>query len=551
MNFTRDDRAVTEILGAILVFGILVLLLVLTQVTLVPALNQQVEVEHSERSVDDLRDVQTGVSRVAAGGAPEETSVEAGLLYPRRPLLLNPGDDVQGVVETTEPESVTLSNARALTAETDEYWDGTRTGEYTTRALRAEAQYREFATGQPFVLEGTGALFADGERAILRGEQGALVDDRRINLVLLDGAYREFSQGSVTVPLEPVSAPATPISITDSGAPITITIPTGLDQDHWDDQLGEEPNVRSIDVTDGLLTVELRPGVTYELRMAKVGVGADTVEERPAYLTREAGTVAVPAGGGEVSVLARDAYNNPVSGAVVNFSVTGGTATLSSDQATTDEDGRATVAVSGPDGTPTLRAAADFDGDGTVQNYEAVVVGVTVGTGGGGGGGGSNDVNPNREEGNLVFERALTVEQGNAPGNANNNWVDVTFRNTGQNVSNVTDLRVNFYIANGPGRSTGATPTHATIEDPAPVGRPTLQIGGRFVSVTDTGSLLVAPGATETVRFSFYEDAATTQEVQAFSGDFFIVTMQFADGTTEVYFVSPLAQGNNNGGGNN
>ena len=65
MTFFAEERAVSPVLGGILMFGLAVSLLILTQVSVVPAANQQVEFEHNlgvqedfERAREKLQDVE-------------------------------------------------------------------------------------------------------------------------------------------------------------------------------------------------------------------------------------------------------------------------------------------------------------------------------------------------------------------------------------------------------------------------------------------------------------------------------------------------------------
>ena len=54
LNFDSDERGVSEVLGAILVFGILVVLLATIQTQAIPAANEQVEFNHNQEVQSDL-----------------------------------------------------------------------------------------------------------------------------------------------------------------------------------------------------------------------------------------------------------------------------------------------------------------------------------------------------------------------------------------------------------------------------------------------------------------------------------------------------------------
>lgn len=554
----RDERSVSELLGALLVFGLLLIMLVLAQVTLVPTLNSQVEYEHSQRALDDLSELDASSSRVAATGASERTNVELGVTYPNRPLLINPGP-VQGVAETTDPidRGVVITNVSTGNPETDQYWQNVSIdpGVYETRFLTYEAQYREHRGGGRTVVEGGTVTYTRFESADVVGAGGpGLVDGRRIDLVVFGGDFQRISDGTDAVQLTPVSAPARTVSVRNETAPITITIKTFLEMDAWDDRLAAEAHVQDYEYTESgdpdvpsELAIVLEPGVTYELRMAKVGIGAGVDPTAAAYLTRESGAkTTVPTAGGEIAVDVRDAFNNPVAGTDVTFSITGGrAANLSTPTddgqtvvATSTEDGRAVVGLSGDDSTVRVTATIEADGVAGTADYENVVFPVQIGSGVSDEDEGANDqINPNTREGNLVYVNATIPKQGNS------DLVTAVFENTRNFSSNVTitDIRINFLGANAPGSSSskGQAGPYAVFETPGRQAQELLYVGDTYTRLNprievDDGEL-----RTFTFDFKYLDDKGKVQDVTIQDGDFFVVTMEFAgdDQPRATYFL--------------
>jgi hypothetical protein len=113
------------------------------------------------------------------------------------------------------------------------------------------------------------------------------------------------------------------------------------------------------------LALELERDERYGLRMAKVGVGTNYERPQSAYVTSVSGeAVAVPENESTaVEIEVRDAYNNPVPGALVSANTTWDNSSLGFQQATTGDDGRvrftyvAPANVDGPPSTDQLRVS--------------------------------------------------------------------------------------------------------------------------------------------------------------------------------------------------
>lgn len=560
-SLRSDERSISELLGAILVFSLILLLLVLAQVTLVPTLNAQVEYEHSLRSSDDLGDLQASGTRVASSGSAEGTNVELGVTYPNRPLLINPGP-VQGVIETTDPEpqGVVLQNVvTPENAETNDYWaDGPAgVGVYETRILTYHAQYNEHRGGGRTYVEGGTVAFTRFESAdVVRSSSANLVDGRRISLVVFGGDYQRITDGSTMVPLTPISAPSQTVSITDDGNPISITIKTFLSEAKWRDRLALEPHVIQSQITytdsgypntPNELTVVLEPGITYELRMAKVGIGTGTVRTDAAYLTREAGSPSVvPPDGGQIAVDVRDAFNNPVSGTEVTFEIVpgtavNGTATLSNGTTTgqtvtvrSDGSGRATATLSGDAERATIEATIL---SGTPE-HERVEFNVQIGSEGAGARfGDASEINPNADGEFVLLESRFFGCTGNKC-----DGVIVTFeaRNT---TKALTEMRMPFYQTNAPGASASDLPGFARLSQEKVGAAGTwdglspeieMAIGGPYVDVTQ---LSTVNDDVVSYRFTIYQ--ADGDVFSPEGGNQFALRIQFADGSVATYVMNP------------
>ncbi|ELY89619.1 Ig-like domain-containing protein [Natrinema altunense] len=369
-----SERAVSPVIGALLMFALLLALLAILQTTAIPAVNEGLEFQHNERVRTDVGAVDGAVDRVAATGNGETVSIEAGLRYPPRLFFVNP-PPAAGTVRTTAPAGVEIANASAA-GETGDYWNGTpRT--FETRSLEYVPDYNEYGDAPVTVAEPWVVYDRFDETTVARGDQD-LVDARRLDLVALTGDRSASGANDVAIDLEPTSTPVRTVTIRGDGEPVTLTVPTRLTEDEWAALLADERDpdgdpdddryVTRLDCQRappdpcGRLTLTLERGTTYELRLGAIALGGAN-EGAAAYLTDiEGNATAVPESGRQRLVVeARDRFDNPVSGVPVTGSVDGD-GTVRAVDPVTDAAGRATFVYEAPstvDGTrdvaPTLR----------------------------------------------------------------------------------------------------------------------------------------------------------------------------------------------------
>ncbi|WP_436906801.1 hypothetical protein [Halosimplex marinum] len=323
-----DDRGQSIQIGAVILFAALILLLSLYQATVVPQQNEQVEFDHSQQVQSDLLDLRNAVTSMFGESASRSVSIRLGTSYPSRVLAVNP-PPVSGSLRTdgTAESGVYfgLANAVALDRETDDFWNGTGPlREYSTGAVVYRPSYNEY--GQPPRTVYDSTVLYDNftfEGATIAHSDQTLIDGSTISLVALNGSLQRSSSGSTAVDVRPVSASSTTVTVENKDAElITIRTATRLPNSTWTELLADESNVTGWETSaltgvDGfrMLEVELKPG-TYELRMAKAGVGTRVNRTEPAYLTGVRGNGStVPENGSQRFVVElRDRYNNPVPG---------------------------------------------------------------------------------------------------------------------------------------------------------------------------------------------------------------------------------------------
>lgn len=409
MSLRGDDRGAAIQIGAVILFGFLVLSMAVWQAQVVPSENASVEFTHNQRATDDMGDVRNALVSAPGGGPVRSVAVELAPEYPPRALFVNPGRPTGTVrtVGTTDPGlALVVDNATAVSGATADFWDGSARS-YNTGGLLYRPGYNVY-TGAPTTVYENSVLYNrhdGGPNLTVVGQD--LVDGAAIELVALNGSLARTGSGSLTVDPAVESASTTEVAVTGSGGNVTVSFPSQLNASWWTDALQDEfvgSGGHVVDVRQAALagaffniTVELEAGVTYRLRMAKVGVGSGVTPTSEAYLAPvDGGGESIPEGSSlDLVVEVRDAYNNPVSGVTVN----GATATgdLASGSVTTDADGRATFEYQAPpdvSGTRQANVQFSFTVDPATEAYddaapenETMVVTVQDTDAGGGGGG--------------------------------------------------------------------------------------------------------------------------------------------------------------------
>jgi|GEM_PF-1131319 uncharacterized protein (DUF2141 family) len=565
MIFYSSDRGVSPVLGGILMFGLAMSLLILTQVSVVPAANNQVEFEHNQRVQDDFERFQASSSRVASSGAPETIDVEVGVRYPNRFFLLNPTPG-SGVLNA-EDATIDIANVQAINPETNDYFTSeTNTLAYDTQRLIYEPNYKEYRNA-PRTVHENGVTFNeyDGDVTLVTSAT-PFVNDGDITLILLDGDLYEEGTGSTSLTLQAASAPSQRIAVTNASAgPITIAFDTRLPQSEWDAFNATTSDVVDVqyDAVANTVTLTLDPTRDYTLRVARLTIGESAADRTPAYVT-SVGTPpsSIPANSSiTYTVEVRDVHHNPVSGGEVLARVTTGNAHFEPGSARTvertvdvDENGRASVTVVGnPNeiGTVSVDVGRDANGDGTLtaagdgaHNFAAhefllVTTSITqidqVADVGG-------SINPNdANTGSLTLASTSALANGDGR---------LQFEKLGPNTKSVSELRVNFVSLDSQGNSPIDDFQTMTIVGVTNGGAPvttdhngSFDVGDTYTAVAN-GPIVVQSGDTLLVDFQFTgivegngQQPNTTQTYDLQPGDFFIISVSFTDGTTATYFA--------------
>lgn len=547
-RFTADERGVSEVVGAILVFALVVALLGIIQSQAVPNQNQEVEVQHSIDVQGDMVKYHQIASQVATSGNEQSVAIETGTGYPARLLFFNP-PRVQGTLETSNPEPANISNITSPEPEVNDYINDTAGGQLSldSRTMQYRGNYNEYQN-PPIIKYEYGILFNEYDNASIVANPGTLIDGTDINLLFLAGNYSKTSSTSQSVGVQPVSAPARTIPIEHDGStdPLRIELQSELPEEQWEEAY--DPSTSNVDdiykPNQDTVYIELDDSKTYDLRMSRIALEKDVQKPEGYYV--------VPAGDGTTSVSegettnvkfeVRDEYNNPVSGVEVAVEDPGGTQATP----TTNSDGKVTVPIT-PASSGTQNATANIKGQSNVigcnpssnaercrANFTLQVTDLSINPGSG-----------VKLEDTFVYQepeidRDINDQEISAL-NGSTNIVNVTMNATGNN-RNIDAIRMNLYSTDQDGP---VTADMKNSDDSDSLAIENMDIGGPFYTSSssewENGPNTLQNSSNTEYSFWFYDSNDDPRVVR--NNDYFVLTVVYQNDERAIYFVSPDGSG--------
>lgn len=255
----KDDRGVSEVLGAILLFGIVVMAIGGYQAFVVPSVNADAEFRHSGAVQNELVDLRTETLQAAATNEPRSATVTLGLEYPTRLLAVNPRTPA-GTFRTIDGGDITLDGDADLRSIC-----GTGDGDPPdTKFLQYQPDYNEHTDALPIELEHT-LLYRPADGGALFHTDQALVQGNEIHIVRFVGDVSRTSSQSESIDLYP-SATGFNGSVTAN----EISIPSRLSAADWNRTL-ESESLHAVDAGEDAVEIKL-DDVTYDIRCTTIGI---------------------------------------------------------------------------------------------------------------------------------------------------------------------------------------------------------------------------------------------------------------------------------------
>lgn len=327
-RFTDDERAVSPVVGFVLIFALIVIVFTLYQAEVVPAQNAEIEFKHSQQVRADMSRLNDAMDQAGTSGVSQSVTIDTGVQYPNRAFAINPGAPA-GTLQTSEKAyTVKIKNVKA-TGENAKYFDHPEAFTFESKEIAYSISYNVYQQ-DPTIVIAPGLQFVELQDGSVV-ESTSIITGNTIDLTLLD-TTAEYQQSAMTTSVDVVSTSTTTEYMTigsPGSAKPKIVIETSLSLDpvtatNFENELARREKIIHASYTPGspstvTLTLE---DATYEFRLTEVGTGF--AEDAYAhYLTSDSPTRQIVSFGGSatLTVTARDELGNPVSNAAVTATI--------------------------------------------------------------------------------------------------------------------------------------------------------------------------------------------------------------------------------------
>jgi hypothetical protein len=241
MDLRGDRRGQSIQIGAIILFGVLIITFATYQAFVVPNQNQQVEFNHNQRVQGDMVEVRNSILTTKTTGEDGYAAVELGTEFTPRLIALNPPSP-SGSLYTTDLRPIVVTDRGTGNDITTDVCPG---DDIQTRFIEYSPNYAEFRNPGTFRYENS-LLYKDfGTNDTVRLSSQQFVQGDTVQIIPI---RRSFNRGgSGTIAVEPKAG----LVDTSQREDINVTIPTQLLESQWETVLSGEVAPENITVTEG------------------------------------------------------------------------------------------------------------------------------------------------------------------------------------------------------------------------------------------------------------------------------------------------------------
>jgi hypothetical protein len=111
IKFVENKKAVSNIIGTLLIFAVLVSLYGAYQSTAVPVWNKGVEYDHLDVVYGDMMSLKSDIEDVALHTSPKSSDIHLGVRYPERAIFMNPGEGAAGMLTVEKDVKILVEYA--------------------------------------------------------------------------------------------------------------------------------------------------------------------------------------------------------------------------------------------------------------------------------------------------------------------------------------------------------------------------------------------------------------------------------------------------------
>lgn len=262
MGFRGETRGQSEVVGAILIFAIIVALIGINQAFVVPDANADVEFQHSNDVQRDMVDIRSGSTEAAASNEPRSRSIALGTDYPTRFVAVNPPAPT-GRFQTVSGGEISASHSDIDIANVC----GTGGDAPDTKFLRYEPNYNEYQNANPITIENTVTYRETGGDPLFNTGQ-FFAQGSQINIIRYTGDFEETSARTASVDLIPSETGVAEVDTESED--LSITLPSRLESNDWE-RLVDNGNV-DIEDDGSRVKFTFSGNTEYTVRCTTVGI---------------------------------------------------------------------------------------------------------------------------------------------------------------------------------------------------------------------------------------------------------------------------------------
>lgn len=282
MDRRIDDRGQMVQIGAVVLFGILIVLFSTYQATVVSNQNTQTEYQHSQEVQSQMATIRNTITAPSEKGQSKTADLALGTSYRSRIIGFNPGTP-SGTIRTlgTDDQNIDIEikNADARKG-TPSFWEGTT--DFNTGVLRYTPNYNTYQAPET-VYEHT-ALYNNDTSGQTTLADPSMIDGRQINVVLLEGSLIESSSATTSVDITTVDTSQRSLKVSNLGSdPLEIEFSSRKPASYWESIMADGSSgeyikdISSTDVGNGWyeVRVTLTEDEIYDVTLTKVHLGAN------------------------------------------------------------------------------------------------------------------------------------------------------------------------------------------------------------------------------------------------------------------------------------
>lgn len=263
MSLRADQRSQSVLIGAILLFGVLIILFAIYQGVIVPGQNREVEFDHNQQVEGDMVELRNTLLESFSTGENGYVGVQLGTQFPARLISSNPPDP-SGSLQSGERRPIVIE---------DDGLDITNNvcpgDDHRTRSIQYSPSYSQYTEAGTIRLENT-LLYHEFDDGTVQMTDQVMVRNQTVQIIPITGNIS--AGGTRTVAVEPIPG----LLDTSQREGISVTVPTQLSEPQWERALEGEVAPSNVVVTTGAggqnLTLTL-PG-TRTIQCGPVGLGS-------------------------------------------------------------------------------------------------------------------------------------------------------------------------------------------------------------------------------------------------------------------------------------